>query len=669
MTNLLRICSLTLLSLLFSTVTAQQESPIREGPQLLRAGEHGVGQFVADIGFGDLSGSTSSVGSVAKDHRAVVFAMSSTSCPLSKKYFPSLVEIARKYASRGIQFVIVDPVATDDEQTMRQHKKELGPNVLYVFDRQGSLANALGARTTTDIVVIDSARTVIYHGAIDDQYGFGYALNEPRKTYLIDALDALLDDRVPLIEATTAPGCVIEDEKIQATDKGRVLTYHGHISRLIQRRCVTCHRDEGVAPFPLDTYEDVTSHSRMIRRVVSRGIMPPWFAATPDEGLPSPWSNDCSLSRTEKRDLLAWIEGDQTEGDVANAPRPLVFADEWEIGKPDAVFSFDEPVPVKATGILPYKYIRVDTDLTEDKWIQAIEIQPGDRAVVHHILVIVRAQADKGKKARSSGNGDNYWAIYVPGNGAQIYPPGYARRLPKGSHLIFQMHYTTNGTATEDRTRIGLVFADERPKHEVKTASIKNNKFKIPPGAGNHQVVASIPVPADVLVLGYLPHHHLRGKASRYELISGERKPELLLDVPRYDFNWQLFYKYAEPKIIKSGSSIRFTAWYDNSPDNPANPDPSQTVGWGEQTFDEMHLGYVEYTVLEGNSASGRSPLRANSFAALDLNQDGSITMTETKVLAPDMPRQQRAKIFDQYDTDKDGLLNRAEYDLLRKDL
>jgi thiol-disulfide isomerase/thioredoxin len=662
-TNVSRVCGVLLLSLVCGIGAAQQEAKIRLAPQVLRAGEHGVGQLAADVAFRDLSGNESRVGQVANDHRAVVFAMSSTSCPLSKKYFPSLVDLARTYANRGVRFVVVNPVATDDEEAMRRQQKELGTDALYVFDRKGSLAKSLGARTTGDVIVVDSARTVVYHGAVDDQYGFGYSLNAPRKKYLADALDALLDNRVPLTEATAAPGCMLDVAKPQIAQHGspKQLTYHGRISRLMQRRCVACHRDEGVAPFPLDTYEDVTSHSPMISFVVKRAIMPPWFAATSDKSKPSPWANDCSLSETEKRDLLAWIEGDQVEGDVADAPRPLVFADEWEIGKPDAVFSFDEPVPVKATGIIPYKYITVETDVTEDKWIQAIEIQPGERTVVHHILVLIRPPAARNRRTRSGMGAVDYWAIYVPGNGAQIYPEGYARRLPKGARLVFQMHYTTNGTATKDRTRIGMIFADKPPKHEVKTASIVDDQFQIPPGADNYQVESSISIPADVQVLGYLPHHHLRGKASRYELLNGAHEPELLLDVPRYDFNWQLFYKYAEPRIIKGGSTIRFTAWYDNSKDNPANPNPTRTVGWGPQTYDEMHIGYVEYAVLEDNANPEKRP-RTRSFAALDTNQNGSITLTEIRVIAPNTPRRKAAVIFNRFDADDSGELNETEF-------
>jgi len=188
-----------------------------------------------------------------------------------------------------------------------------------------------------------------------------------------------------------------------------------------------------------------------------------------------------------------------------------------------------------------------------------------------------------------------YYAIYVPGNSTLIYPDGFGKRLPKGSKVRFQIHYTPNGTATEDRTELGLVFAKEKPNHEVLVAALINTWFKIPPGESNHKETAWLPVPFDAVILGFLPHMHLRGKAFRYEVTTPGGKPEVLLDIPHYDFNWQLLYNLAEPRRIPRGSNLTATAWFDNSDKNPANPDPTKTVKWGPQTFDEMLLGYVEY--------------------------------------------------------------------------
>ena len=242
---------------------------------------------------------------------------------------------------------------------------------------------------------------------------------------------------------------------------------------------------------------------------------------------------------------------------------------------------------------MPYKYVEIETGISEEKWVQAVEVIPGELAVVHHVLVFAVPPG------RRFSNAVTYWAGYVPGNGSRVYAAGYARRLPKNSKLIFQMHYTPNGTATSDKTMIGIRFADHRPQQEVKTGGAMSRRFAIPPHARNHQVQASMRVPEDAAILGFLPHHHLRGVAGRYELVS-RNGTETLLDIPDYDFNWQLFYQYRSPRIFDRGSTIRYTAWYDNSEDNPANPNPNKTVRWGSQTSDEMHIGYIEFAVPVG---------------------------------------------------------------------
>ena len=314
---------------------------------------------------------------------------------------------------------------------------------------------------------------------------------------------------------------------------------------------------------------------------------------------------------------------------------------------------------------MPYQYITVDTDLSEDKWVQAIEVRPGNVGVVHHVIVSLRS----GGADERSG----YWGVYVPGNSTLVYPDGYAKLLPKGANLKFQMHYTPNGTATEDLTQIGIIFASKPPKHEVKVAGIANTRINIPPGADNHQEFASWRLPHDAQLLGFLPHMHLRGKAARYEAVTSDRT-EILLDIPRYDFNWQLLYRLAEPLTLKQGDTIRYTAWFDNSAGNPANPDPTRTVRWGQQTEDEMHLGYVEYIVpgmKPGESVDGVRRVRATGaargnalFVRLDVDKDGLITRAEVRERIPGNANA-AGSIFDRLDKDGNGKLDRAEFSKL----
>ncbi|MCO6458236.1 MAG: redoxin family protein [Pirellulaceae bacterium] len=660
----------------FSTASGLGQDPaasVRQGPRRLIPGQHGVGRQVADFEYSDLAGRRQRLSDLA-DSKAVVVAMTSTSCPLSQKYLPTLAELARTYAPRGVAFVLVNPVATDEAAEMKAVLESLGGQASYVADSDERFARAVGAQTTTDVLVLDPTRTVVYHGAVDDQYGFGYAIDAPRHSYLAEALDAVLAGRQPPVEATEAPGCKLGVAGAPATSSD--LTYHGRIARLVERHCVECHREGGVAPFALDTYEDVVAHGPMIREVVERGVMPPWFAAPASQDEASPWMNDRSLSAVEKRDLLAWLGGEKAVGDPRDGPAPREFPGGWLIGQPDAIYEFAEPVPVKATGTMPYQNVIVETRLPEDKWVQAIEVRPGDPSVVHHVLVFVRAGGESDEEnSRRDPTADErmgYWGIYVPGNSTLVYPEGYAKWLPKGATLRFQMHYTPNGRATQDRTRIGLVFAKQPPKHEVRVAGIVNPRLVIPPGAANHQEVAQLRLPFDAQILAFLPHMHLRGKAARYE-VETSAGTRTLLDIPRYDFNWQLLYRYAEPLPLAQGDVLRFTAWFDNSADNPANPDPGKTVRWGPQTYDEMHLGYVEYIVpgaVPGEGATNmrrariegavRQGVASSLMRRLDVNGDGQVTKAEVRERVPN--RVEWAEMmFDRLDTNRDGVLDERE--------
>jgi thiol-disulfide isomerase/thioredoxin/mono/diheme cytochrome c family protein len=655
----------------------QARGQLKQGPQRVNAADCGVGRYIPDLTFTDLSGKSQRLSEI-RDRQAIVLAMTSTSCPLSKKYLPGLAQLAKTYAPRGVAFLAVNPIAADKPADMQKAQAALGDKALYVFDRDELLASAVGARSTTDVIVLDPSRTIVYHGAIDDQYGIGYALEAPKQPLLADALDALLAGRRPAVAATSAPGCTLDLEPAATPSAG--VTYHNRISRIVQQHCVECHRDGGVAPFALANYQDMAAHAAMIRQVVERGVMPPWFAAPPEQGHISPWSNDRSLAHSEKADLLAWISGGKPEGDPRDAPQPRTFADGWLIGKPDAVFEFERPVPVKATGTMPYQNVALATNLPEDKWVQAIEIRPGARDVVHHVLVFARSGDAEESRSHEVDADERmgYWGIYVPGTSTLVYPEGYAKRLPKGATFRFQMHYTPNGTATEDRTQIGLVFAKQPPRHEVRVAGVVNSRLTIPPGEENHREVATLRIPADVEVLAFLPHMHLRGKAARYEVTGKDGQAQLLLDIPRYDFNWQLLYRYAEPLSLKAGDTLTFTSWFDNSDKNPANPDPSKTVRWGPQTYDEMQLGYVEYIVPGAAAGSGDRPrgipalTRESLLNLIDTDGDGAISKQEFTQRAQNNSRfkdnpQLVEVIFKSLDADSDGKLEAAELDKLRE--
>ena len=572
------------------------DESLKEQPQQIKASEHGVGHLVPDFDLKNLKGDTLKL-SQLKGTNGLVIALFSATCPISNKLGAEYVRLAGECADRQVSFVLVNAVPGDKTEELQKFASDHQIKSAVLNDPQSGLLRALSATTTTEVFLIDAARTLVYRGAVHDQYGLGYNKDAPTKEYLRLALEDLTQGRPIQIAATTAPGCALDvpsDEKSRTS--ATTVTYHNQVSRIMQSHCVECHRADGVGPFPLETLADVVENAAMIRKQVERGVMPPWFAAKDQSALNSPWANDCSLAANDKSDLLAWISSsDRPAGDPKDAPLPRQFSGEWTIGKPDVVFALPKPFAIKAEGTMPYQRATVTTSFPEDRWVQAYEIIPTAPQVVHHVIVRVH---DKGAKVTDGDEGrDGYWAAYVPGNTHRVMPAAHAKRLPAGSTISFQIHYTPNGKAVEDQLKIGMIFAKEPPEYEVKVAAVANPRIRIPAGASEHVEVRQQAVPTDMLFSAFMAHMHVRGKAFKYEITYPDGKTETLLDIPRYDFNWQLAYDYKQPKFVPRGSVIKITAIYDNSTGNPANPDPNKEVRWGSQTFDEMMIGYIEHFV------------------------------------------------------------------------
>ncbi len=580
-------------------ITSGDAKKVTSGPEMLKAGDVGIGRMIPDASFTDLAGKEHRL-SELKSSKGVVIAMTSATCPVSKRYLPSLAKLGKELAGKGIVMLLVNPFASETTDEIKAQITEHAFTSPYIRDKEKTLTAALQARTTTEVFLLDGTHTLIYRGALDDQYGVNYNLDAPKHRYLVDAIGALLKNESPQIAATAAPGC-----ELDLGDAPKVapssITYHRDVARILQQNCVTCHRKDGIAPFELDNIEEVKDRARVIKRVVSEGVMPPWFAALDKE---DPWANDCSLSERDQADLIAWIDSkDRPLGNAAEAPAKRTYPAEWSIGTPDLIVPLSRAYDIKADGFMPYQFDVAETKLTEDKWVTAYEILPSARDVVHHVIVQVH---EKGADTRDREEGaSGYWAIYVPGNGAHHYPEGFARKIPAGARVSFQIHYTPSGKAKQERLRMGLVFAKTPPQYEMKTVAVSNRKLSIPPGASNHVETRTQRVPFDMPVTSFMAHMHTRGKAFKYEVTYADGKIETLLDIPRYDFNWQLRYDYKTPKLIPAGSTVKITAVFDNSAENKANTDPTKLVKWGSQTVDEMMIGYIEYfTPIGGKVAT-----------------------------------------------------------------
>lgn len=395
-------------------------------------------------------------------------------------------------------------------------------------------------------------------------------------------------------------------------------TYHKDVLPILQKRCQECHRPGEAAPMSFLTYQDTRPWAKAMRNALLSKKMPPWFA-DPNHGS---FANDRRMSQAEIDTLVAWADANAPEGNAKDAPAPVKFADGWTIGKPDAVFEMPNDYKVPASGTVDYSWIVVPTNFTEDKWVEKIEVRPGNRSVVHHIVLISRApgsnymsQAKPGipfipgpgkpMNGKDTGRGMFMYlggsiemvSVYVPGGVAYETRPGQARLIKAGSDLIFQMHYTANGKEAVDRSRVGIVFAKSTPKERIVNTFIANPMLRIPPSEPNAEVVARVPIYEDVTLQSMFPHMHVRGKAMEYRVTYPDGKKETLLNVPAYDFNWQLTYQLKQPKLLPKGTQFEVVAHFDNSPNNRHNPDPKQEVRWGEQTWEEMLAAFVDFAI------------------------------------------------------------------------
>jgi hypothetical protein len=388
-------------------------------------------------------------------------------------------------------------------------------------------------------------------------------------------------------------------------------TFYKDVLPILQNHCQRCHRSGEVAPMPLETYAQAKLWAGPMAHAVERKMMPPWFA-DPRYGR---FANDSSLSGQQIASIVFWANAGAPAGDPRDAPAPRQWSQGWNIAQPDLVVKMPKAVRIPAQGEVEYTYEIVPTHFSEDRWVQMSEFRPGSPAHVHHAVVYIRPPdsqwlrhapvgepftastlTDPEERRQAHETTSDLLLVYAPGSLPDEWPAGMAKFVPAGSDLVFQMHYTTNGTADEDPTSIGLVFAKAPPKQRVITLQLNNHALIIPPGADDFRVEVQGTLPNDATLLSLFPHMHLRGKRFEYDIVHDDGSVEVLLRV-NYHFHWQLSYKLAEPRLLKAGTRLRAIAWYDNSRNNPHNPDPEKTVTWGDQTSDEMMVGFFDVAV------------------------------------------------------------------------
>jgi hypothetical protein len=414
-------------------------------------------------------------------------------------------------------------------------------------------------------------------------------------------------------------------------------TYSQDVAPILYKNCTACHRPGEIGPMSLLTYKDVRPWAKSIAARVDAGTMPPWHA-DPSVG---DFENDRRLSSAEKDTIAGWVAAGAPEGDPSQLPPQPTYADGWMIGQPDAVLTMQEDYPIPATGTIAYQYFEVPTNFAEDRWIQAFEVRPGNRRVVHHVIVYTRPPATPPPAAPAVRSGPRPAPLfefaagmeipagqtgggplppdqrkargpndrpaprnlgasigaYVPGTSTRMFPAGTAARLVAGSTLVFQMHYTSTGTATTDRTSIGFIFSRTPPPTELRFTALLNGSLHIPAGDPDYRVDARMTINRDVTLWGMLPHTHVRGKQWSYDITYPDGRNETILVVPKYDFDWQTDYLFKRPLKLPKGTTLHAAAWYDNSARNKSNPDPTKDVWWGDQTWEEMMFTGLTYSV------------------------------------------------------------------------
>jgi peroxiredoxin len=513
-----------------------------------------------------------------REAKAVVLYSHSTDCPQVAADLPALKAARDAYTDQGVDFFLLNGNPADGLELLKAHAEAAGIDIPILRDQAQLVTAMLGCDMTGQAVVIDPAAwQVVYRGAA----------GEPLQA----ALANVVAGEPVQVARTESEGCAIGFEAVRAD-----VTYAHDVAPIMAEKCVKCHSTGNIAPFSIDDYRDAKRWAPMIREVVLADRMPPW-QADPAYGN---FANDHSLSPDEARKLLAWVEAGAPKGGeedpLETAERPFPG---FPLGKPDHVITVSEPYTIQADGVLDYVHFDVEVDIEEDKWVKGAHILPGAPEAVHHVLAFIR-YPDKYRRLQPQFDGaDGFFQAFAPGLPPRFFPDGTAKFLPAGSRLIFQMHYTPVGRELVDQTQMALYFADSPPERELETRSAFNPRIYIPANSQETVDTAVHEIEKDTILYSLMPHLHYRGKWFRYYVEYPDGEQEQLLSVPFWDFNWQMVYTLNEPKLIPAGSKVVCEAAWDNSEGNPYNPDPTIAVHWGDQTFNEMFIGYMDYAQVE----------------------------------------------------------------------
>lgn len=560
------------------------------------AGALGIGRLIPDLQLRPLIGDETSMVQLLHGRKGLVICMTSASCPLAVRYMPRLASIESEYARRGLAFMFVNAVDAESATDMQTAIRQNGLKGPYMADRRHDIQDALDARTTTEVFVLDAARKLVYRGAVDDQYGVGVARDEPKNAYLRDALEALLAGKRPNVQATWPPGCVLDQDRATSMSSGE-LTYYGRIAHIMAENCVGCHRQGAVAPFSLEAMQSVKGRVSMIEAVVRDRLMPPGHEVNRDPVAASPWVSDFMLEEDDRAALLSWLRSDRPAGQPADGPAIPPLPGTWAIGKPDLVV-ITPPVVLPVNGPMQYGRFVVPTEADADRWISDIEFRPMERDSVHHALVWILPPGEVLPKLSALPTNLQLLGAYSPADNMIRYPAGTARRLPAGSLLVIDLYARPMGRAKGARLRTAMRFSARPPTMEIRSLAVTDHSLRIAPHAADVEHRAELTLPSPVRICAVTPYMRARGESMELSAVQADQEIMPILRIERYDFRWPVRYERSEPLVLGAGTRLVVTGRFDNSADHISNPDPASAIEAGPRAGDE-----ALFVVLETESA------------------------------------------------------------------
>jgi len=515
--------------------------------------------------------------------RATVLFFTTVDCPIVRRYLPRIDDLARRHDAAEVRFLVINVSPGDSLVDAAAQQVLMAPALTFGKDFDGSLTAALGVDRTATAVVLDDELRVVYRGRVDRQYRYAGTSPVAGRADLARAIDDLLNGRDVEVATTPIEGCRITDAAA-LEDQGPPPDYLRDVEPLLVKHCQDCHRPGGEGPFTLPGLAEARANLEMIGEVVAEQRMPPWYGSRRH----GEFVNVRGLSAAERETIARWVRAGGP-GSEAASPVQVEPAPEWRIGEPDLKLRVPVPIRLPAQGFIPYKYFVLPYRFAQDTWLEAIEIRSDDGRVLHHCN-LARVRWGERFSARGFVTGQ------VPGGDAMILGSGTAVRIAAGSALALQAHFVTIGEPVEDRLRVGLRFARGRVDKELRIQALSNRKFAIAPGATAHPVAAARQFRHDARLFGLVPHMHLRGRDIVVRSVPADGRPETLLVVPNYNFDWQQSYQWGRAgKLLAAGTRLEALAHFDNSASNPFNPDPAATVRYGLQTVDEMMFAFAFY--------------------------------------------------------------------------